>query len=112
VPHPHGAGGARRGRGFVDDIFGGSIPKNWILRREGHSRSAERGFRPGSRSWISGPRLYDGKYHDVDSSTCFQDRRVTGVKEAMKQARPPLLEPVMHVEVYAPDQYSGDIMAT
>jgi elongation factor G len=55
--------------------------------------------------------LYDGKYHDVDSSDmAFQIAGSLSFKEAMKQARPALLEPIMHVEVYAPDQYSGDLM--
>jgi len=55
--------------------------------------------------------LYDGKYHDVDSSDmAFKIAGSLAFKEGMKQARPALLEPVMLVEVYAPDQYSGDIM--
>ena len=55
--------------------------------------------------------LYDGKYHDVDSSDmAFKIAGSLAFKEGMKQARPALLEPIMHVEVYAPDQYSGDIM--
>ena len=55
--------------------------------------------------------LYDGKYHDVDSSDmAFRIAGSLAFKEAMKQARPALLEPVMHVEVVAPDQYSGDLM--
>ena len=55
--------------------------------------------------------LYDGKYHDVDSSDmAFKIAGSLAFKEAMKQAKPALLEPVMNVEVYAPDQYSGDLM--
>jgi elongation factor G len=55
--------------------------------------------------------LYDGKYHDVDSSDmAFKIAGSLAFKEAMKMAKPALLEPVMHVEVYAPDQYSGDLM--
>ena len=55
--------------------------------------------------------LYDGKYHDVDSSDmAFKIAGSLAFKEAMKQARPALLEPIMHVEVFAPDQYSGDLM--
>ncbi len=55
--------------------------------------------------------LYDGKYHDVDSSDmAFKIAGSLAFKEAMKAAKPALLEPVMHVEVYAPDQYSGDLM--
>jgi elongation factor G len=55
--------------------------------------------------------LYDGKYHDVDSSDiAFKIAGSLAFKEAMKQSRPSLLEPVMRVEVYAPDQFSGDLM--
>jgi len=55
--------------------------------------------------------LYDGKYHDVDSSDmAFKIAGSLAFKEAMKQARPALLEPVMHVEVYAPDQLLRDLM--
>ncbi len=103
-----------RGAGFefVDDIFGGSIPKNFIP-------SVERGIRDAaSRGYLAGypvvdfrAILYDGKYHDVDSSDiAFKIAGALAFKEAMKQAKPALLEPIMNVEVYAPDQYSGDIM--
>jgi elongation factor G len=55
--------------------------------------------------------LYDGKYHDVDSSDmAFKIAGSLAFKEGMKQAKPTLLEPIMLVEVSAPDQYSGDIM--
>jgi len=103
-----------RGAGFefVDDIFGGSIPKNFIP-------SVERGIRDAaSRGYLAGypvvdfrAILYDGKYHDVDSSDiAFKIAGALAFKEAMRQAKPALLEPIMNVEVYAPDQYSGDIM--
>ena len=66
---------------------------------------------PASRSSDFRASLYDGKYHDVDSSDmAFKIAGSLAFKEAMKQARPALLEPIMHVEVYAPDQYSGDLM--
>ncbi|MGH9591806.1 MAG: elongation factor G, partial [Bryobacteraceae bacterium] len=55
--------------------------------------------------------LYDGKYHDVDSSDmAFKIAGSLAFKEGMKQARPALLEPIMNVEVAAPEQYSGDLM--
>jgi elongation factor G len=103
-----------RGTGFefVDDIFGGSIPKNFIP-------SVERGIRDAAaRGYLAGfpvvdfrAILYDGKYHDVDSSDiAFKIAGALAFKEGMKQARPALLEPIMNVEVYAPDQFSGDIM--
>ena len=105
---------AARGAGveFVDDIFGGAIPKNWIPSVEkGIRASAERGYLAGFPVVDFRATLYDGKYHDVDSSDmAFQIAGSLAFKEAMKQAKPALLEPVMHVEVNAPDQYSGDIM--
>jgi elongation factor G len=103
-----------RGKGieFVDDIFGGAIPKNWIPSVEkGIRDSAARGYLAGFPVVDFRAILYDGKYHDVDSSDiAFKIAGSLAFKEAMKQARPALLEPVMNVEVYAPDQYSGDLM--
>ena len=103
-----------RGKGieFVDDVFGGAIPKNWIPSVEkGVRDSAIRGYLAGFPVVDFRVSLYDGKYHDVDSSDmAFQIAGSLAFKEAMKQARPALLEPIMHVEVYAPDQYSGDLM--
>jgi elongation factor G len=106
-PLPRGAGIE-----FIDDIFGGAIPKNWIPSVEkGVRDSAERGFLAGFPVVDFRISLYDGKYHDVDSSDmAFKIAGSLAFKEAMKQARPALLEPIMHVEVYAPEQYSGDIM--
>ncbi len=103
-----------RGKGveFVDDVFGGAIPKNWIPSVEkGIRDAAARGFLAGFPVVDFRAILYDGKYHDVDSSDmAFKIAGSLAFKEAMKQARPALLEPVMQVEVYAPDQYSGDLM--
>jgi elongation factor G len=103
-----------RGKGveFVDDVFGGAIPKNWIPSVErGIREAAARGFLAGFPVTDFRATLYDGKYHDVDSSDmAFRIAGSLAFKEAMKTARPSLLEPIMHVEVYAPDQYSGDLM--
>jgi len=103
-----------RGKGieFVDDVFGGAIPRNWIPSVEkGIRDTAIRGYLAGFPMTDFRATLYDGKYHDVDSSDmAFQIAGSLSFKEAMKQARPALLEPIMHVEVYAPDQYSGDLM--
>jgi elongation factor G len=106
-PMPRGGGVE-----FVDDIFGGSIPKNWIPSVEkGIRDTAERGYLAGFPVVDFRAILYDGKYHDVDSSDiAFKIAGGLAFKECMKQARPALLEPVMRVEVYAPDQYSGDLM--
>jgi elongation factor G len=103
-----------RGKGieFVDDVFGGAIPKNWIPSVEkGIRDSAERGYLAGFPVVDFRVSLYDGKYHDVDSSDmAFKIAGSLAFKEAMKQARPALLEPIMQVEVRAPDQYSGDLL--
>jgi elongation factor G len=106
-PLPHGAGFE-----FVDDVFGGAIPRNFIPSVEkGVRAAAERGFLAGCPVVDFRAVLYDGKYHDVDSSDmAFKIAGSLAFKEAMKSAKPALLEPVMNVEVYAPDQYSGDIM--
>ena len=106
-PLPRGAGFE-----FVDDIFGGSIPKNFIPSVErGVREAAGRGYLAGFPVVDFRATLYDGKYHDVDSSDiAFKIAGALAFKEAMKQARPALLEPIMNVEVYAPDQFSGDIM--
>jgi elongation factor G len=105
---------ASRGAGieFVDDIFGGAIPKNWIPSVEkGIRASAERGYLAGFPVVDFRATLYDGKYHDVDSSDmAFKIAGSLAFKEAMKQAKPALLEPVMNVEVHAQDQFSGDLM--
>jgi elongation factor G len=106
-PMPHGSGFE-----FVDDVFGGAIPRNFIPSVEkGIRAAAERGYLAGYPVVDFRAVLYDGKYHDVDSSDmAFKIAGSLAFKEAMKQAKPTLLEPIMHVEVYAPDQYSGDIM--
>jgi elongation factor G len=106
-PLPRGAGFE-----FVDDVFGGAIPRNWIPSVEkGIRDAAERGFLAGFPVVDFRVSLYDGKYHDVDSSDmAFKIAGSLAFKECMKQARPALLEPIMHVEVYAPEQYSGDLM--
>jgi elongation factor G len=105
---------AARGKGveFIDDVFGGAIPRNWIPSVEkGIRDAAARGYLAGFPVVDFRVSLYDGKYHDVDSSDmAFKIAGSLAFKEAMKQAKPALLEPVMHVEVYAPDQYSGDLM--
>jgi elongation factor G len=101
-----------KGVEFVDDVFGGSIPKNWIPSVErGIREAAARGYLAGFPMTDFRATLYEGKYHDVDSSDmAFRIAGSLAFKEAMKQAKPSLLEPVMHVEVFAPDQYSGDLM--
>lgn len=106
-PLPRGAGFE-----FVDEIFGGAIPKNFIPAVEkGIREAAEKGFLAGYPVVDFRVVLFDGKYHEVDSSDlAFKIAGALAFKEAMKQAKPALLEPIMNVEVSAPEQYSGDIM--
>ncbi len=103
-----------RGSGieFVDDIVGGAIPRTWIPSVDrGVREAAERGYLAGFPVVDFRVSLYDGKYHDVDSSDiAFQIAGSLAFKEAMSHARAALLEPLMQVEVRAPDQYSGALL--
>ena len=96
---------------FVNNIVGGSIPREFIP-------AVEKGFKEAMKN---GPlagypvdnmkvRLYHGSFHDVDSdSLSFELAARIGFKEAAKKARPVLLEPIMAVEVVTPDEYTGSI---
>ena len=97
---------------FVNDIFGGSIPRNYIPAVEkGIRDAAEKGFLAGFPVVDFKVSLYDGSYHDVDSSDlAFQIAGSFAFKKCMEQAKPCLLEPVMRVEITVPDNFSGDIM--
>jgi len=97
---------------FVDDIFGGAIPRNFIPAVEkGLRDAAERGFLAGYPVTDFRAVLYDGKYHDVDSSElAFKLAGSKAFRECMRAARPSLLEPIMNIEVYAPEQFLGDIV--
>jgi elongation factor G len=97
---------------FVNDIFGGSIPKNYIPAVEkGIIETAERGFLAGYPMVDFKVTVYDGSYHDVDSSElAFKLAARKAFRNAMATAKPALLEPVMNVEVQAPVEYAGDLM--
>jgi len=97
---------------FVNEIFGGSIPRNYIPAVEkGILESAARGYLAGYPVVDFRVTLYDGSYHDVDSSElAFKIAGSLAFKKGMEQASPVLLEPIMSVEVYAPESYSGDLM--
>jgi elongation factor G len=103
-----------RGEGFdfVNDIFGGSIPRNYIPAVEkGILQAATRGFLAGYPVVDFRVILYDGSYHDVDSSElAFKIAGSMAFKKCMEQAKACLLEPIMDVEVTVPENYSGDIM--
>jgi elongation factor G len=97
---------------FVDDIYGGAIPRNFIPAVEkGIQEARRKGFLAGYPMVDFRVTLYDGQYHDVDSSElAFKIAGALAYKEAMEKARPTLLEPIMHVEVSAPNEYVGDLM--
>ncbi len=103
-----------RGGGFEfkDEIFGGSIPKNFIPSVEKGIQDARmQGFLAGYPVVDFRVVLYDGSYHDVDSSDiAFKIAGSLGFKRAMEEASPTLLEPIMVVEVTAPGQFMGDLM--
>ncbi len=103
-----------RGAGFefVNDIFGGSIPRNFIPAVEkGIVEAAARGYLAGCPVVDFRVSLFDGSYHDVDSSEiAFKLAGSKAFKKCMEQAKPCLLEPIMNVEITTPDNYSGDIM--
>lgn len=97
---------------FVNNIVGGKIPKEYIP-------AVEKGFREALMNGVLAgypvlgvqATLYDGSYHDVDSSEMsFKICAIQAFKEGMKKANPVLLEPIMAVEIVTPDDYAGDII--
>ena len=97
---------------FVDDIYGGSIPRNFIPAVEkGIQEVRRKGYLAGYPMVDFRVILYDGQYHDVDSSElAFKLAGALAYREAMEKAKPTLLEPIMNVEVAAPNEYVGDLM--
>jgi elongation factor G len=103
-----------RGGGFefVDDIFGGAIPRNFIPSVEKGVRDCmKRGILAGYPVVDLKVTLYDGSYHDVDSSDmAFQIAASMGLQKGFMEAKPCLLEPVMNVEITAPAEGAGDVI--
>ena len=97
---------------FVDKIVGGKIPKEYIKPvDEGIREAMGSGVLAGYPVVDVKVELVDGSYHDVDSSErAFKIAGSMAFKEAMKRAKPKLLEPVMAVEVTTPEDYLGDVM--
>jgi elongation factor G len=97
---------------FVDEIFGGSIPRNFIPAVEkGIQESRLRGYLAGYPVVDFRVILYDGSYHDVDSNELsFKTAGWLAFKDGMSRAKPTLLEPIMNVEIYAPGDHAGDLM--
>jgi elongation factor G len=97
---------------FVDDIFGGSIPRQFIPAVEkGIQDARARGYLAGYPMVDFRVTVFDGAYHDVDSNELsFKLAGSLAFKDAMTRARPTILEPIMNVEVYAPSDFAGDLM--
>jgi len=97
---------------FVNEIFGGSIPRNFIPAVEkGIQEARQKGVLAGFPTVDFRVVLYDGSYHDVDSSEmAFKIAGSLAFKKGIKEARPILLEPVMNVEVQGPEEFAGDLM--
>jgi len=97
---------------FANEVFGGAIPKNYIPAVEkGIIETAANGYLAGYPMVDFKVTVYDGSYHDVDSSElAFKLAARKAFKNAMQQAKPSLLEPVMNVEIQAPVEYAGDLM--
>jgi len=97
---------------FINDIFGGAIPKNFIPAVEkGIIEAAARGHLAGYPMVDFKVTLYDGSYHDVDSNELsFKMAGRIAFRKAMEQAKPALLEPIMKVEITIPDEFAGSIM--
>ncbi len=96
---------------FINNIKGGVVPQEFIAPVEKGVREAmERGIVAGFRMVDISVELYDGSYHDVDSSEiAFKIAASMGFQDAAKAARPVLLEPIMKVEVVVPEKFMGDI---
>jgi elongation factor G len=97
---------------FVDDIFGGSIPKNFIPAVEKGIQDARlRGYVAGYPMVDFQVELFDGQYHDVDSSEMsFKIAGSLAYKDAVAKCRPTILEPIMKVEIAVPEEYAGAVM--
>ena len=106
-PLPHGSGFE-----FVDKIVGGSIPRQYIPSVEkGIVEAMDHGMLAGYPVIDFRATVYDGSYHDVDSSDmAFKIAASMGFKKGMEQSQPILLEPIMKVEVIVPEEFVGDIM--
>ena len=104
------------GSGFVfeDETVGGSIPKEYIEPvRKGIEEASKNGFLAGYEMVDFKATVYDGSYHEVDSSEmAFKIAGSLAFKDGMKRANPVLLEPIMKVEIVTPEDYFGDLMGS
>ncbi|WP_336517615.1 elongation factor G [Pollutibacter soli] len=96
---------------FVNDIFGGSIPREFIPAiQKGFEQSMNTGVLASYPVEHMRVRIFDGSFHQVDSdSMSFELCARQGFREAARKAKPVLLEPIMKIEVITPEQYMGDV---
>jgi elongation factor G len=96
---------------FVNDIFGGSIPREFIPAiQKGFEQSMTTGVLANYPVESMKVRIFDGSFHQVDSdSMSFELCAKGGFREAARKAKPVLLEPIMKIEVITPEQYMGDV---
>ena len=96
---------------FINDIFGGSIPREFIPAiQKGFETAMNNGVLAGFPVEHMRVRIFDGSFHNVDSdSMSFELCAKQGYREAGRKAKPILLEPIMKIEVLTPDQYMGDV---
>jgi elongation factor G len=101
-----------KGFEFVDAVVGGVVPREYIKpTMEGLKESLERGLVAGYPVIDLKATLFDGSYHDVDSSeAAYRIAASLALKEAAKKCNPVILEPIMRIEVTVPDQYYGDVL--
>ena len=97
---------------FKNSIVGGAIPKEYVPKiEEGIKEAMENGPIAGYQVVDVGVELYDGSYHEVDSSEmAFKIAASMAFREAVKKAKPVLLEPIFKVEVTVPEEYMGDVI--
>ena len=97
---------------FVNEITGGAIPKEFIgPAQQGIEEALESGILGGYKVLDVKVTLYDGSYHDVDSSEmAFKIAGSMAMKEALRKGNPQLLEPMMKVEITSPEEYMGDVI--
>ena len=97
---------------FSEELFGGSVPKNYVPAVEkGLQECMEKGPLAGCKCVNIKAVLYDGSYHEVDSNeVSFKLAAALAFKKGIPAADPCLLEPIMHMDIYVPDDYMGDVM--
>ena len=97
---------------FKNSIVGGAIPKEYIPKiEEGIKEAMETGPVAGYQLVDAGVELFDGSYHEVDSSEmAFKIAASMALREAARKADPVLLEPIFKIEVTVPDEYMGDVI--